>query len=426
MKHRRVMVIVYYWPPLAGSGVHRWLKMTKYFERYGVQPVIVTPKNPYYHLLDDSLLDDVPKNAEVIKLPIFEPYKIAELLSGSKVDNTGKSSNELSDNMSLSKRVQRYIRTRFFIPDPRKYWARPTIKFLKKYLQDNPVDAIITSGPPHSLHMIGLGLKKSGMDIPWIADFRDPMSHIDFMDTMGVKGSLLEKYKHIERDILQAADYVVGTTPSLPVKLENFDTSKYRCVTNGYDDADFETSKTEQGNYIFHAGLINEFRNALPLWEALNEYNQHHDPIELRLAGTVNDLILNTLKKYPHVYEHLNMMGYISHDEVLENYATSLANVLLLNDTDNARVCIPGKIFELLASRKPLLAIGSKESDAYAVMKETGVGEMYDYDAQPKEIVRFLEQLQSRTIKRKEDEIEKYERKYLTKKYLELIYKNEL
>ena len=155
--NKRLLIITYYWPPYAGGGVQRWLKFAKYLPEYNWTPIIYTPENPSYSLQDQSLLEDVSEKLEVIKRPIWEPYDLANIF---KNKNSKESLNTGQTNKSSkSKKVLNWIRGNFFIPDPRKFWVKPSIAFLGKYLEANPVDAVITTGPPHSMHLIGLGLK---------------------------------------------------------------------------------------------------------------------------------------------------------------------------------------------------------------------------------------------------------------------------
>ena len=142
---KRVLIITYYWVPLAGSGVQRWLKFVKYLPQNGWQPIIYTPSNPDFPLRDESLMKDVPDECEVIRQPIWEPYKYASIFSKNKSATTGMHKKE--DKKSWKSNLVNYVRSNFFIPDPRVFWVKKSIKFLSKYLDDNPVDVVVTNGP---------------------------------------------------------------------------------------------------------------------------------------------------------------------------------------------------------------------------------------------------------------------------------------
>lgn len=170
---KRVLIITYYWPPSGGSGVQRWLKFVKYLREFGWEPVVYTPENPEMPSSDTSLLSEVSEDIEIIKTKIWEPYSFYKRFIGKKKSekiNTGFLSE--SKKPKLTEALSVWIRGNIFIPDARKFWIKPSVKFLKKYLADNPVDAMVSTGPPHSMHLIALGIKKS-LNTPWIADFRD-------------------------------------------------------------------------------------------------------------------------------------------------------------------------------------------------------------------------------------------------------------
>ena len=146
---KRALIITYYWPPAGGPGVQRWLQFVKNFDDFGITPVVYVPENPHYPILDTSFLDEVSSDIEIIKHPIREPYALAGLLSKKK---TKRISSGIITNKQASflERLMLYIRGNFFIPDARVSWVKPSIKFLSQYIAKNPVDVIITSGPPHS------------------------------------------------------------------------------------------------------------------------------------------------------------------------------------------------------------------------------------------------------------------------------------
>src|SRR5690554_6997871 len=169
---KKVLIITYYWPPAGGPGVQRWLKFVKYFREFGVEPIVYVPENPNYPLVDDSFVSDIPSDIEIIKFLIKEPYGLAKLFSKKKTKQIS-SGIISSKKTSIIEKLMLYVRGNYFIPDARIGWVKPSVKFLSDYISKNSIDAIITTGPPHSLHLIGLELKRQ-INLKWIADFRDP------------------------------------------------------------------------------------------------------------------------------------------------------------------------------------------------------------------------------------------------------------
>ena len=187
----KVLIVTYYWPPAGGAGVQRWLKFTKYLRNFDVEPVIFTADNAHYPITDASLDKDIPHNIEVIKCPIFEPNNLLSKFRKRKVKS---SAGFLEENPSFLSKVLMYIRANYFIPDARMFWIKPSVKMIARYLANNKIDAIITTGPPHSLHMIGYRLKKK-LRINWIADFRDPWTGIDYFHLLPL--TKYAKNKHL-------------------------------------------------------------------------------------------------------------------------------------------------------------------------------------------------------------------------------------
>ncbi len=427
---KRVLIVTYYWPPSAGSGVQRWLKFAKYLPEFGWQPVVFTPENPDFGLRDESLLEGLPASVEVVKYPIWEPYQLLKVFSPGKKEkklNTGVVSSK--GRKSIKDRTLSWVRGNFLIPDPRVFWVRPSLKFLKAYLKEHPVDAVVTTGPPHSMHLIGKGLKEA-LDLPWVVDIRDPWSKLDFLDTFLVTPSNRKKYERMEVGVLNACDIVTATSFSMPELLQPFDRSKFHCITNGYDAEDFslETPFPERFT-VFHAGLLNELRNPSTLWKVLanisSEVEEFAQALCIRLAGVIDPAILEEIRSYPELSGALEASDYLSHEQVLQEYQEAYLLLLLINNTDNARVNIPGKLFEYLAARRPVLGLGDPDADAMKIIKDTGVGDSSPYEdyQRIKELLLKNWQvfLSGTGLEKEGSAIHSFSRKVLTRKMAELL-----
>lgn len=208
---KRVLIITYYWPPSAGSGVQRWLKFSKYLPEFGWQPVIFTPENPDFSLQDESLKQEVDKHTEVLKFPIWEPYHLFRTLKKQGPKDTA-SILEYKD-PGLLDQLAVWLRGNLLIPDPRLFWIKPSVKFLEGIWEQNDFKAIITTGPPHSMHLLGRNLKRK-TGIPWLADFRDPWSTWEFLDTLKLSGFARKKHQKLERSVFEEADRLVTISPT--------------------------------------------------------------------------------------------------------------------------------------------------------------------------------------------------------------------
>lgn len=395
MSQKKVLVITYYWPPSGGGGVQRWLKFVKYLPQFGWEPIVFTPENPEFDLKDPSLSKDVSPDLEVLRFPIWEPFgvykklfkKKEKLKQGIVIEKT---------KMSFVDRLSVWVRANLFIPDPRRFWIRPSVKFLVPYIEQHNIDAVVTTGPPHSMHLIGLQLKKK-CDVKWVADFRDPWSDWDILNKLGVKGLALRKHRLLEKKVLANADQILSASEGIKRSLLSKDSSSdIEVITNGFDPDDFSKLSKQNTNAKFritHLGLLNELRNPTILWDVLEELcieiPSFRKDLELVLAGMVSDSILERIQNSEVLGTSFIHLDYISHQQVFEYYQDSSILLLLLNPLDKDQLIIPGKLFEYFAVKKPVLAIGRRPSQVDELLQYTSTGGVFE----PNEKDRMKEML---------------------------------
>jgi len=383
---KRVLIITYYWPPSGGGGVMRWLKMSKYLPEFGWQPVIYTPQNPDPSVTDVSLVNEVHPAAEVIRYPIWEPYGLYRKLTGKKKADTFKAGyiSEASQG-SLKDRLSVFLRGNLLIPDPRVFWVHPSVRFLKKYLKEHPVDLIVTTGPPHSMHMIGLGLKKYCKDIPWLADFRDPWTEIDFYHRLKLTWLADKIHRRLEKKVLTRADVVTTVSPYLKGTTEKIAKRRVDVIYNGFDPADFDFQEKPSGEYftLSHYGAFNRDRNPFSLWKALGNLKRENprfgQQLRIQLIGQTDDSIVREIVKEG-LSEKLILKGHMQHQEGLRLLAKSQILLLPLNNSPNVRGILPGKMYEYMALQRVILAIGPSDGDFARILKETRAGFVHDFD----------------------------------------------
>lgn len=387
---KRLLIISYYWPPTGGSGVQRWVKFSKYLPEHGWQPVIYTPENPERLAYDESLLADIPECAEVIRRRIVEPYGLYRKLFG----RSGGEVNPLnSSGKSLKSKLSRVLRGNLFIPDPRVSWVRCSVRFLKKYLREHPVDAVVTTGPPQSMHLIGRGLKRS-LGLPWIADFRDPWTRMFYYKHLCLSKFADRKHHRLEQGVLDEADLVLAVSPPVRDDFQAQTRTPVHLITNGYDEDDFpvrEPGSRKDGKFrIVHTGLFAADGNPLKLWDALarrcREDEDFAQRLEIRLAGKTDAPVLEAIRERG-LGAQLVDLGYLPHSRVVqEQQEADLLILPLRHEPEYAKV-LPGKIFEYIASGRPVLGIGQEDGAAAAILRDSGAGRMYDWDREDK----FLE-----------------------------------
>lgn len=384
---KRLIIITYYWPPSGGSGVQRWLKFVKYLCKKGWEPWIFTPENPSFTIRDESLLKDVPSQAEVIKLPIWEPYQAffrVMKLVGKKP--TGQTDFVSTQRPGFLQRVSTWIRGNLFIPDARRFWIKPSVAFLSDLIATNQLDKIITTGPPHSLHLIGLRLKKKYPHIKWIADFRDPWSEWDLLDSLLLTQWARRKHQVLERDVLKMADRVITIAPYHVKRLEVLGDRNVDLITNGFDTDDFEhiqPIRTDRFT-IRHIGIVDELRDPksmmLALGNLLKERPEMASSLRVEFVGNVNTAFKNWVAADPTLSQITGFVSYVPHSELPALFAQTDLQLLVLARTVLAPGNLPGKFFEYLASGKPILAMGPTVGDAASILRETDAGQVFEHE----------------------------------------------
>ena len=428
---KKILIITYYWPPSGGGGVMRWLKISKFLPEFGWQPIIYTPENPDSSVTDESLLKEIHPDVIELKTPIWEPYDFYRKLTGKKSGTKFKAGyiSEASSGNWKSK-LSVFIRGNFMIPDPRKFWIKPSVKYLSKFLEDNKVDAMVSTGPPHSMHLIALELKKK-FDIPWIADFRDPWTKIDFYHKLRLTKWADRKHHKLEKKVLKKADHVVTVSPSWQNDFEILGNRKIDLITNGYDPDDFKDFRQSQNELfiISHFGAFNQDRNPHSLWTALNEISAGNDEfrkkLRIQLIGQTDESILNSIQKNG-LKENLILQPFMPHKEGLKMLAESSLLLLPINDAPNVKGILPGKMYEYMALHRPIIAIGPTDADFAKIVSDSKTGNSFNFeDVQgvKSSILTYFKLFQENKLEVETAATEQFSRRTLAKKYIELMEK---
>lgn len=426
---KKVLIITYYWIPSGGAGVQRWVKFVKYLREFGWEPVVYTPENPEYPSEDYSFEKDIPQNTEVIKTPIWEPYDIYRNMTGKK----GKRINAgfISENKKSNwkDKLSIWLRGNFLIPDPRKFWIKPSVKFLTMYIKENQIDAVISTGPPHSMHMIGLGLKKIFPNLIWFADFRDPWTNIDFYKDLNLT-RLADRIHHkMERKVIQTADNVIVVSNEMVNEFSLFNPKKITLITNGFDSDDVSDVNVGPDKHftLSHIGTLNSDRNPKALWKVLKQICENDtdfkERLEIRLIGKTDFSVLEEIKNNG-LIKNLVKVDYLSHNEAIVRQKSSQLLLLLINNSANAKGILTGKFFEYLASGRPILAIGPTDGDVAKILKETNSGKIIDFEdeAMLKQVIlEYYKLYKNGNLKAETRSIEKYSRKVLTQTLASLL-----
>ncbi len=430
MKQNKLLIITYYFPPAGGPGVQRWLKFVKYLPDFGIQPVVYIPENPTYPIIDEYLVSDISEKAIILKHRIFEPYQIASFFSK---NNTKKISSGIIPNQKKQTFLERFllwVRGNLFIPDARIFWVKTSFKYLEKYIQEHHIDTIVTTGPPHSLHLIGLELKQK-LNINWIADFRDPWTTIGYHKALKLSDYASKKHKSLENKVLNLADKIIVTSKTTKQEFQYLTNKPIEVITNGFDD---ETSFAKAKNIVLdskfslaHIGSFLSDRNPEILWQTLSELvleiPRFTKNLEIKLIGKVSQEVLDTISSFK-LNQFVNNLGYLTHQKAIENQKKSQVLLLIEIDSEQTKSIIPGKLFEYLVSDRPIIAIGPKDSDFQEILENTNSGIFFEYSEKEKlkkSILEYYNLYLDKNLKSNAINLEQYSRKNLTEKLVEFL-----
>ena len=432
---KRVLIISYYWPPTGGSGVQRWVKFAKYLPAEGWQPVIYTPENPEQLAVDASLEAEVPTEAEVIRRRIVEPYEMyKKLLRKSGHSKEAVEVNPVNaQNKSFLQKVAMWIRGNFFRPDPRCLWIRPSVRFLKKYLKDHPVDLIVSTGPPQSMHMIGRKLAKE-TGLPWIADFRDPWTKIFYFKHLSMTRATERWHHKMEKKAMDDATAVVAVSPLVQQDFQAMTQTPVELITNGFDECDFhqEPFKMAEGGpqqlfTITHTGLFAADGNPTVLWEVLAEKcrtcEKFRKSLRINLIGKTDEQIIKAAHDAglgDNVYD----LGYQHHARAVDEQRKASLLILPLRKEPEYKAVLPGKLFEYMASYRPILGIGQPDGAMSMILDSTRTGVVFDWEdkvAIAKYIDECWEKHLEGSLRVEGSDISQFTRRSLTRRMAQLF-----
>ena len=423
---KKILIITYYWKPAGGPGVQRWVKFVKYLRSFGIEPIVYVPENPTYPIIDNEIGSDLPIDIQVIKQTIWEPYGLASLFSKKK---TQKISAGIIPRKKVSwlDKLLLWVRGNLFIPDARRFWVKPSVKYLKTFITENKIDTIITTSPPHSVHLIGYKLKKQLPELKWISDFRDPWTTIGYYKDLRLTKWADTRQHYWEKEVLQKSDVVITTSFRTKEDFKKITNTPIEVITNGYDEETSVAPPLSKKFLISHIGSLLSDRNPKILWEVLAELVREEpyfaDDFSLCFAGKVSEDIEDDLRTYG-LLAYYTYKGYIAHKDAVVLQKQSQVLLLIEIDSEETQGIIAGKLFEYMVSGRPILAIGPKDWDVTPILTETQTGTFVGYtdkEAMKAQILAYYKAYKADNLKTEPKFIEKYSRVALTEQLAKLI-----
>jgi glycosyltransferase involved in cell wall biosynthesis len=424
---KKVLVATYYWPPSGGPGVQRWLKFVKYLPQFGYQPVVLTvdPAEATYPLRDESLLNEVHGDTEVVTTPTSEPYSLYKKLLGKKEVPYSGFANEKQS--GLISNFARFVRGNLYVPDARVGWNKHALKKALELIDQYQIETVITTSPPHSTQLLGLNIKKLRPAVKWIADLRDPWTDIFYYGKMLHLPFIRKKDARMERHVLMNADTVITVSNSLAksyqTKIPDNFRKSFEVITNGFDPDDFSVNplrSTDEFLTVGYTGTLSEEYDLSGFLIAISEIaTKQPKPIKLNFTGSISTHWKEKLQNLKGSIE-CNFKNHVSHDEAILQMQNSGLLLLIIPSIEGNKGIVTGKIFEYIASMRPVLGIGPVDGDAADILSDTGAGKMFAYN-DVAGIKEYIDSGMAMLPEPKKSKVYKYSRPALTEKLANLI-----
>lgn len=406
MEKKKVLIITYYWPPAGGPGVQRWLKLTKYLPENGIEPFILTVQSEKanYPLLDKSLCNDVHENLKVFKTKSFEILDFYKRIKRGNTIPTSGFANE-KGKVGFFGKLMRAIRGNFFIPDARKGWNKYALREAVKLIETHDINKVITTGPPHSTHLIGLKLKKYNPQLQWYADFRDPWSDIYYNELLYQTNWAINLNKRYEKKVLLQADLILTVGEFLKQHLLNkisnkLNSDKIVVIPNGYDKEDFSNLPVKKNNDSFRFMYVGTASKDYPFREFLEALKKliadEGCDISLEIIGVIDEETQQSIEAYSDRIEIVKV-PYIQHDQVPVKLSEADGLVLLFPKMKNNELIVTGKLFEYLAIKRPIVCVGPSKGEAAMILHKTSSGEVIEY-GNIQELKEYIQKVYSKEI----------------------------
>ena len=425
---KKILIITYYWPPSGGAGVQRWLKFSKYLPEFDWHPIVLTVDENLasYAQLDPSLLEEISPDLRVYKTKTFEPYNFYKKISNKKEIPYGGFSNQKK--ITLFEKFSRLIRGNLFLPDPRRGWNRYAIIKALELIKREQIEVVITSGPPHSTHLIGNKIKTM-TGIKWIADFRDPWTDIFYYKELYHSGLAIWIDRQLEKKILSNADQIITVSEEIGKLLRKkiqLSQDKIAVIPNGYDEADFENGMAVSNEKftITYCGTISMGYKIGNFVEAISQLPESvKSQMTIRFVGNVPEEILQLFER-KNLRSMIEVMGYLPHELAVGQMKGASLLLMAIPDSPDNKGIVTGKFFEYLAANRPILAIGPPGGDVDLLLKKCSAGKIFSYEA-TEEMKQFIlerfELDQKKMNSGNTTGTEKYTRRNLTKELVSYL-----
>lgn len=426
---KKALLITYYWPPSGGSGVQRWLYFAKYLPEFGIEPTVITvdAKKGSYAVIDESLAEEV-KHIRTFRTNTRELIKWYSLLKSGNKQKQIPQGNVGGKKPGLIDRFASYVRGNYFIPDARVGWNKYAYDQAAELLKKESFDLIITTGPPHSTHLVGLKLKQR-FGIHWLADFRDPWSEVFYNELFKRNSRSERKDRDLEQQVLETADTILTVGPSMQELLRKKipgQEQKVHFIYSGFDPGKLLRAQSVKSEvftiaYVGTIGTAYPYETIVKMLELLGG-NAECVPAQVILAGKIDPIVFEALKSVETNKIKIINKGQLQHEEALSLMKSADVLLLCLPFNSLSSIFVSGKLLEYIGSGTPIAGVIDAKSDAAVLINEHEAGQIFHFE-QAAELSEYISGLMTEgVIFSNQRSIKEFERHETSRKVAELIH----
>ncbi len=408
----KVLIIANQFPPMGGSGVQRSVKFVKHLRSFGYEPIVFTRETKTAKLLDETLLEDIPKDTKIIRTKAYETSEVDGIF-----------------------RIPAKVISKIMIPDSARIWFEKSKKRALSLIKEENIKLIYTTSAPYSDHLLGLYIKNKMPNIKWVVDFRDEWTNNPYTLDNPHNPIRTKIEKNMEKSVLDMADYLITNTPVMRdnfIKNNNLKGDNFFVIPNGYDKEDFKdidfSPRHNKKFTMVYTGALYGRRKPDNFFKAIKNLKDKNlilpNSIKVELIGNYHKDKLMALISSFSLQDEIEIIGYVPHNVCINHQIASDALVLIEGGGRGANAFYTGKIFEYMNTNRPVIAI-LPDGVAKDLVLEANIGKVANTDdVEDIENVIFScykEWQDKKSFSPNFDIIKKYERKELTKKLAEIF-----
>jgi glycosyltransferase involved in cell wall biosynthesis len=430
---QRVLFVAYAYPPTGGAGVQRTAKFVKYLPRCGWTPSVLTVANPSVPVIDESLNADVSNGALVRRARTLEPGYALKAAISSGQNGAAKNGGA----RRLAKRMAWQLSRVLLQPDPQVLWLPGAIREGERLLKKLAHAAIVATAPPFSSLLIGATLSRR-TGLPLVLDYRDEWD-LSSAYSENRRADPFSRWLQgaMQRQVVRRAGALVATTRSSAEALERIrraggGRARVTWIYNGYDPDDFPeeaqpASKSDRYR-VAYVGTLWNLTSIEPLVKAIRLLGERYPDLcgrlELVVAGRrtpPQQAVLEQLRNTPcRLIEH----PYIDHHQAVELMRSADDLCVILADVPGAERVVPAKIFESMATRRPVLVIAPR-GELWDIVADYPSGRTFA----PADVEGICRELAAKISKRRSDtatppvewEAARYDRRHQAQQLADLL-----